>query len=77
MITIKIGGDEQEWNRPGEVSESWITQQIVRRRDDGERPCVRVGITTPAVNMGLVTPGCAVGGGSRSLNPEEQRIVAL
>lgn len=38
MINVKIGDTERELNS---ISESWINQQINRRRADGHSVCVR------------------------------------
>lgn len=75
MITVTIGSSQRSGN---DISESWITEQIVRRRSDGQAVCVRVDLRTPLVNMTLATPGCAnSGGGGRKPTATEQRIFDL
>jgi len=53
MITVRIGETEKEL---GQVDESWINQQINRRRADGITVCVRVFIKKHDVDMVLSTP---------------------
>jgi hypothetical protein len=77
MITVRIAGQERQWNDPDDAEEGWITQQIGGRRAAGERVCVTVGIHTSYVNVGLSTPGCASGGGGRRPNDDEARIIDL
>ena len=76
MITIQIGGSGER--RLEEADESWINQQINRRRDEGQPVCVRVTITTTSLNLTLTTPGCAgTGGGGRAPNQREQQVFEL
>src|SRR4051794_24688753 len=77
MITVRIAGQERQWGDPDDVEESWITQQITRRRAAGEQVCASVGIKLWSVNVGLSTPGCALGGGGRRPNDDEARIIGL
>ena len=77
MITVRIAGQERHWGAPDDAEESWIAQQITRRRAAGERVCATVGIITSYVNVGLSTPGCAFGGGGRPPNADEARIIDL
>ena len=75
MIKVRIGDTEKEL---GEVRESWINQQLSRRRRDGGAVCVQVTIHKPPLNMVLSTPGCSPGiGGGRAPNAREQRIFEL
>ena len=75
MITITIGGEAKDLS---DASESWINQQIQRLRHAGHNPCVQVVVNTPGVNVALVTPGCAGGGGGgRAPNENERRILDL
>lgn len=76
MITVQIGGSGER--RLEETDESWINQQINRRRDEGQPVCVRVTITTTSLNLALTTPGCAgTGGGGRAPNQREQQVFEL
>lgn len=77
MITVRIAGQERQWNRPDDTEDSWITEQISRRRAAGEQVCATVGIATSYINVGLSTPGCATGGGGRRPNRDESRVFAL
>jgi hypothetical protein len=74
MIKVRIGNTEKEL---GDVSESWINEQLSRRRRDGESICVQVTIHKPPLNMVLSTPGCSGTGGGRAPNAREQRIFEL
>jgi len=75
MVTITIGGESRD---VGDVAESWITQQIERRRKDGVPVCVRVEIKLTGLQMALSTPGCgSVGGGGRAPNDNEREVFAI
>jgi len=76
MITVQIGSSGERTIE--EASESWINEQINRRREDRHTVCVRVRITEPPVDMILATPGCGGGGsGGRSPNQQERRVFEL
>jgi len=73
-VRIQIAGE----TRPlSDAEPEWITQQVNRRRAEGQSVCVRVTIEDGPVHLTLSTPGCAAGVGSRSPSPEEQRFVDL
>lgn len=74
MIRVIIGDVESELNS---INESWINQQINRRRADGQNVCVRVIIHQDNLNMTLSTPACAVGQPGRAPNKHEQDIFNL
>ncbi len=74
MVDVKIGESELGWDQ---VDESWVTQQINRRRAAGEVVCVRVRIAAPPLQMALATPTCASSGGGRAPNADERRIFDL
>ena len=75
MIRIKIGNHERELR---EVSESWIHEQIGRRKDHQEHVCVHVIIHAGRFNMILSTPFCSgTSGACRPPNREEERIFKL
>jgi len=75
MITIWIGDVQRN---ASDATEDWITQQIVRRRRNGENVCVRVGIDSTRANLSLTTPGCPCGMGvGRQANDTERRIMDL
>lgn len=60
------------------ADESWINQQINRRRADGQVVCVRVNIQKDDLNMGLSTPTCgSMCGGGRPPNNREKRVFDL
>ena len=46
-----------------EASESWITEQVDRRRHDRQTSCVAVQIDEPGVRVTLASPHCGTGGG--------------
>ena len=58
-------------------SESWVNQQINRRRDDGQNVSVRVIIRQDRLNMTLSTPSCPKGSGGRPPNRDEEQIFKL
>lgn len=75
MITITIGNETKNY---ADVTESWIAQQINRRRQDGQNICVDILINTSGLNLRLTTPGCAGGGGGgRPPTDREQRLFDL
>jgi hypothetical protein len=75
MIKIRIGEAERDLNS---ASESWINQQINRRRKDGLSVCVRVIVKEGDLDMILSTPTCASsGGGGRPPRPREQTMFNL
>jgi len=75
MIKIRIGEAEREL---GSADESWINQQINRRRNDGQSVCVRVFIKEGDLDMILSTPTCATtGNGGRPPRPHELQILNL
>lgn len=78
MVIIQIGTDRHILQSLRDVDESWINQQINRRRRDGERVCVQVEIEYSSINMRLATPDCArSGGGGRQANSQERGIFDL
>jgi hypothetical protein len=80
MLTIQISDSRTEFENISDIDESWINQQINRRRRDGLTICVRISIKNdaPDVNMGLATAACtSSGGGSRPPNSYESRIFNL
>jgi hypothetical protein len=75
MITVAIAGETRDIS---DASESWINQQINRRRKDGFSVCVVITINTSGVNVTLSTPGCSVGfGGGRAPNANEREVFEL
>ncbi len=72
MIHVKIGNDERKLE---DAEESWINQQINRRRAAGESICVRVRIKDDHLDLILETPTCSSGGGGgRRPNPREREV---
>lgn len=74
MITVVIG---QSRLALADISEGWLTEQIVRRRKDSQGVCVRVEIQSARANMTLATPGCTGAGGGRPPTATESRIFDL
>jgi hypothetical protein len=75
MIKIRIGEVERDL---GSADESWINQQINRRRADGQSVCVRVSVKEGDLDMILSTPTCgSSGGGGRPPRPSERTIFNL
>lgn len=74
-IRIVIGTSERDLN---DASESWINEQINRRKADGLPVCVKVLIDKPGIKMSLSTPTCQQsGGGGRPPNADEHKIFQL
>lgn len=74
MIRVRIGETEKELNT---VDESWINQQINRRRADGLTVCVMVIIKEGELDMILSTPTCGANGGGRRPRPREKMLFDL
>ncbi|MGD9489197.1 MAG: hypothetical protein AB7W47_14360 [Calditrichaceae bacterium] len=75
MIKVKIGGIERDYDK---ANESWISQQINRRREDGIAVCVTVIVNDGDLNFILSTPTCGnTGGGRRPLRSDEKIILEL
>lgn len=73
-ITVRIGGETRNLE---EASESWINQQINRRRAEGQNVCAEVSISTSGLNLRLATPGCGSGGGGRPPTANERAVLDL
>jgi hypothetical protein len=75
MITVRIGTE----TRPvADATESWINEQINRRRGDGQNICVEVVMQTSGLNLRLATPGCGTGGGGgRAPTANEREVLEL
>jgi hypothetical protein len=77
QIRIQIGSTgERGYN---EVSESWINEQINRRRADNQPACVRVTLAGDGVDMILSSAGCpsSSGGAGRMPNEREKWLFDL
>jgi hypothetical protein len=72
VITIRIGDEVRSF---AEASESWINQQVNRRRTEGQNVCVEVSISTSGLNLRLATPGCGSGGGGGRPPTANERAV--
>ena len=79
MVTIQIGNTTpRTLIDPRDVDESWVNQQINRRRQAGEPVCVRVIIKTASIDFMLYSNGCSGGRGmNRDLTPQEQGAFEL
>lgn len=74
-IRVGIAGN---YRNIGEADASWITEQIRRRRADGQAVCVEVVIHVDGILMTLSTPTCrSERGGYRLPNPREREILEL
>lgn len=75
-ITIRIGDQERSIDA---ASESWIAEQLARRRQEGANICLKVSVSTGSINMVLATPGCSgsAGSGNRAPNDRERGIFDL
>ena len=76
MITIRIDNNQQEVTSG--IPESWINQQINRRKADGLDVCVTITIKQGPLDMLLSTPACHSGAtGRRPPNEHEQHVLDL
>jgi len=75
MVEIRIGETSRSFN---DYRESWIHNQIKRRRKDGINPCVKVRINEGSVNLSLITSNCPGSRASSSNFDKQMReIIAL
>ena len=78
LIKIYIGNNERQFDDVYNVDESWINQQINKRKEDKEKVCVRVYIKNELIDILLTTPACGGSRGSgRGPNPQEREIFNL
>lgn len=78
MINIKVGESERSFTDAHHIDESWINQQISRRREEGQSVCVRVFIKDSHIDVALSTPTCAgAGGGGRQPTSQELQVFEL
>ncbi len=56
-----------------DADDSWIIQQIQRRRDDGLTVRIRIIIDEDDINMVLSTPSCPSNGGVRRLPRRKEK----
>ncbi len=74
-IQVKIGEYEKEM---AEIRPDWITEQLNRRRRQGEPVCIRVTIHQGPLNLQLATSDCpSLGGQGAALNSEERQVWEL
>jgi hypothetical protein len=74
-IRVRIGEEERDL---GAASESWIAEQLGRRRRDGVSVCLKVIVDTGSLNMVLATAGCvSSSAGNRSPNDRERAVFDL
>lgn len=73
--TVQIGGETRSAT---EADEGWITQQVNRRRREGQSVCVVVSIHTSGIDVNRATPACSGGsGGGRMPNIKERDVIDL
>lgn len=74
-VTVRIGDETRNLEAAGE---SWINDQLNRRRKDGQNVCVQVNVNSGGAQVVLTTPGCGGGGGGgRQANAHELDIIEL
>jgi hypothetical protein len=76
MIEIEIEGDRRNEK---EISESWVNQQINKRREAKLPVCVRVYIKENHLDIILSSPECPPKGKSKAspLSKQEEMILSL
>lgn len=74
-VALCIGSEEKELSS---VTESWIREQLGRRRADGQNVCVQLIVKGDYVDVRLSTPGCgSTGGGGREARGVELKIIEI
>ena len=75
MNTIRIAESQRDLEN---ATESWITEQIRKRQNDGQSVCVRVTFESTGVDIILSTPECSrTSEGGRKPTEREQEIFDL
>jgi len=75
MVTVTIGKSSRT---DSEIAESWVAEQISRRRRERVPICVTVQIREAGLNMTVRTADCGSGvGGGRPPTSDEQRVFDL
>lgn len=74
MIKIRIGEAEKDL---ASADEHWINQQINRRREEGQKFCVKVTVHEGSLDMVLSTSTCGGAGGGRPPSPKETEVFGL
>jgi hypothetical protein len=78
MIKVQIGNADRGFaDSLSDIDETWIVQQIHRRRTDGQVVCVRVFVHVGCINVVLSTPACPCSGGGGRLPNNAEREVFL
>jgi hypothetical protein len=73
MIKVTIGQDAKV---DSEISSSWITDQVTRKRAAAGSVCARVQIDEDRIHLTLTTPGCdGAPSTPRPLNAEERQLL--
>jgi hypothetical protein len=73
-IWVRIGNDEREYS---ERENSWINEQIRRRRAEEGEVCVQVKIDHGAIQLVLFTSDCRLGGRGGHLNRVQNDVFEL
>ena len=75
-VTVQIGDTTLNLS---EVTQSWLDDQISRRRRDNAPLCVIVRVQEPGLDIKLATQACGSGGGGggRAPYPREKQIIDL
>ena len=78
LIKIRIGNNERQFDDLYDIDESWINQQINKRKEDKEKICIRVYIKNELVDVLLTTSACIKESGARRKpNFRETEIFSL
>ena len=74
-VPVRVGQETRDLEA---ASESWINDQLNRRREDGQNICVQVTVHAGGLQLALSTPGCASGGGGgRQPTSREMAVLDL
>lgn len=74
-VTVQIGDNTLDLN---DVTQSWLEDQISRRKRDNQAVCVSVRVQEAGADLRLATQACgSTGGGGRPPNHREQDIISL
>jgi hypothetical protein len=71
---VHIGDEKRDIDN---APQSWVMEQIPRRRRENDPVCVQVFIRNGPLNMRLITPDCQSGMGIRPPSEREQQIFDL
>lgn len=70
---VQIGDERRSLD---DADQSWIVDQLARRRANGASTCIKVFVKTSTIDLVFATADCGGGsGGVASYTPQEQQLI--